>query len=73
GHYATGVMHQISKQTILMRGELNRITINADASRSRIKPHRTAGQLALGMTRSSPNERSNSRQHFFDMEWLRNV
>src|SRR5215467_13249322 len=56
-HHATGVMHEVSEQSIFMRGELDRIAVDRDAPGSRIQPNRSAVQLALGMAGRAPQQR----------------
>src|SRR5262245_40867976 len=44
-HHTTGVMHQVSKQSIFMRGELDWIAVDGDAPSPGIEPHRPAVEL----------------------------
>src|SRR5712672_508352 len=44
-----GVMHEISQQPVFVRGELDRIAIDADAAGAGVEPNGAAVELALRM------------------------
>ncbi len=71
--HASGMVHQISEQTIFMRRELDRIAVDGHPSGARIEPHRTAVELALGVAGGAPQQRAHPGQHLFEMERLGHI
>ncbi|ETR75854.1 hypothetical protein X566_18000 [Afipia sp. P52-10] len=73
GHDTSRMMHQISKQPIFMRRQLNWIAVNTYSPCPRIKSNRATGKLALGVTSSSPDKGTNARQDLLDVKRFSNI
>src|SRR3954453_7903567 len=71
--HAAGMMHQIRKQTIFMRGKLDRIAIHADPPRAGIEANGAAIEFAPRMPGGAAQERTNAGKHLFEVERLGHV
>ena len=56
-----------------MRGEFDRIAVDANASGTGIEADRPAGELAFGVTGGTAQQRAHPRQHLLEMERLGDV
>ena len=56
-----------------MRGELDWIAIDGDPAGAGVQADRPAGELALGMSGRTAQQRAHARQHLFEMEGLGDI
>src|SRR2546423_2440668 len=65
---ATGIMHEIREQPILVRRKLHGIAVHADATGAGVEPDRSAIELALGVPGGAAQQRADARKHFLKMK-----
>src|SRR5262245_51316150 len=66
--HSSAVVHEISKEPILVRGQLDRVAVDGDPAGAGIEPHRSAVELALGVTGRAAQQGADARQHLLQME-----
>src|ERR1700704_2684142 len=68
-----GVVHEIGKQAIFVRGQLDRIAVDGDPAGAGIEAHAAAIELALGVAGRTTQQGADARQDFLEMERLRDI
>src|SRR4051794_3491546 len=69
-HHAAGVVHEIGQQPVFVRGQLDRIAIDADPARARVQAYRTTIEFALGVPRRPAQQGPDAREYLFQVEWF---
>src|SRR6476646_10581878 len=72
-HHAAGMVHEIREQTILVRGELDRVAVDGDAAGASVEAHAAAIELALGVAGRAAQQCADARQHLFQVEGLGDI
>ncbi|EGE60812.1 peptidase [Rhizobium etli CNPAF512] len=67
------VMHEIGKQPIFVRGQLQRRAVDRRLRGFGVEPHRPADDFRGGMPGGAADQRPDARQHFLDMKRLGDV
>src|SRR5262247_3811084 len=66
-YHAAGMVHQIREQPVFVRGELDRIAVDAHATGAGVEAHGAAGKLALGVAGGAAQQCSDAREHLLEM------
>ncbi|MNZ72442.1 hypothetical protein D3C78_908210 [compost metagenome] len=72
-HDLAHVMHEIGQQPELMRGELQRRTVDGRLGGFGVEPDRAADEFGGGMAGGAADERAHTGENLFDMERLGDV
>src|SRR3954464_7379559 len=72
-HHAAGMVHEIREQTIFVRGELDRVAVDADAAGAGVEAHAAAIELALGVAGRTTQQGADAREDLLEMERLRDI
>src|SRR5687768_16917817 len=62
-HHFARVVHQVLEHLVFVRSELDRSAVDSDAARLEVEHDGPAGERVGRVSRSSPHQRTNARQH----------